>query len=329
MDYRKALEELEIAILAVSQATCRPVFVNHAAWNLLGLEVDAPSSLVRSFFPELGARITGQVSGTWRNEGKVLGYTIYPAENAIVWILVKDITEKERLQRLAETMALMHSLESVFAGLLHELGNPLNGIKTAVTLLHREAGQMDRHLIQDFLGRILEQIGRMERLLQTMRTFNALDDMELGPVDLRRVLQELFRMSLPTFSARGIDVSMHFLTDETTVRGNEIALEQVFMNLITNAIDAVEGQPHPRIRVVGHRRGENLIVEVADNGKGIPKENLNQIFLPFFTTKARGTGLGLALVKKLVTLMGGSVSASSGEAPGTVMTITLEAIDPS
>ncbi len=325
--YQKVLEELDVAIVAVVASSREVVFVNKKALEMFGGDQETVASRVSKILSESGGALPPETGGEAQVDGRLLGYTIYPMDDGEMWILLKDITEKRRLRRLADTMTLMQSIESVFAGLLHELGNPLNGIKTAITLLRRDMSRMSPDAINEFLDRILNEVGRMESLLRTMRAFNTVDDIQIEVIDVRQVVETVHRIFHPTFSMRGVHITVRWHEQNTRVYANQIALQQVLINLITNAIDALEGQLNPTVQIIVYRQDDTLFVEVSDNGPGIAKEALEQIFLPFYTTKSGGTGLGLALVKKLLASMGASITATSDGHHGTMMTVALPAVE--
>ena len=114
-----------------------------------------------------------------------------------------------------------------------------------------------------------------------------------------------------------------------TVRGNADELSQIFVNLLANAWDAVAGRPSKRIHLRLYTQGEQVIVEVEDNGDGIPAASLSRLFDPFFTTKAvgRGTGLGLTVCKGIIEKHQGSIEVKSQPGQGSVFTVRLPLIN--
>src|SRR5690606_9203708 len=94
-------------------------------------------------------------------------------------------------------------------------------------------------------------------------------------------------------------------------------IEQVLINLVTNSIHALEGHANPKVSLSAYRTNGMLTIEVHDNGKGIPQKELNEIFVPFFSTKKNGSGIGLSLSKQIVSLHGGTIKVSSKEGKGT------------
>ncbi|MBL7931965.1 MAG: ATP-binding protein, partial [Bacteroidia bacterium] len=100
-------------------------------------------------------------------------------------------------------------------------------------------------------------------------------------------------------------------------------IEQTFINLILNAMDAVKDNPNPRIALIGEEQQQRIVVKVTDNGSGIPDELLDKIFVPFFSTKKTGNGIGLSLCKQVMILHKGSINVNSQPGVGTVFTMTF------
>ncbi len=202
----------------------------------------------------------------------------------------------------------------------HELKNPLTPLRFAVTRLAEQARPEDRELLE-----IID--GESERIAQMARDFAALGRLPEGPpapVDLGELAEEIVRGTVPP----SIRASVERPPDLPLVNGHYEPLRRAFHNLILNACDACEGAPapQPEIRVALRAvNGATPGVEVLfrDTGVGIPAERLERIFEPYFTTKAKGTGLGLALVRQTIHDHGGAITVASEPGRGTTFTVTL------
>lgn len=243
-------------------------------------------------------------------------------------ILIKDMSEQEitkiQTERLEQT-ALLGTVTAIFA---HEVRNPINNISTGLQLMayNLQEGDPQRELI----SKLQQDCDRLEGLMKSVLSFARSTEYEMSPVDLSLVVSRLVERMRPKLAAARIDYHLKVDPNTPLVMGNPLALEQVFHNLITNAIQAMEAtggilavkvQPS---ETTGKR--QHALVIVADNGPGIPKENLDKIFTPFFTTKSNGTGLGLAITKRIVTAHKGIILANSFPG-GTVFSVQIPAIE--
>lgn len=243
-------------------------------------------------------------------------------------ILIKDMSEQEitksQTERLEQT-ALLGTVTAIFA---HEVRNPINNISTGLQLMayNLQEGDPQRELI----SKLQQDCDRLEGLMKSVLSFARSTEYEMSPVDLSLLVSRLVERMRPKLAAAKIDYHIKVDPDTPLVMGNPLALEQVFQNLITNAIQAMDAtggilavkvQPS---ETTGNRR--HALVIVADNGPGIPKENQDKIFTPFFTTKNNGTGLGLAITKRIVTAHKGIILVNSFPG-GTVFSVQIPAIE--
>jgi PAS domain S-box-containing protein len=235
----------------------------------------------------------------------------------------RDITEKLRLESIAESVSMLDNIGAVFAGVRHEIGNPINNAKIHLSVLQQKMDAMPANRVREYVDRTLTEIGRVEHLLHTLKTFNlfetpALEDLATGP------LLDLFRgLVHEDLEARGITLTTHILPGAERVQANARALQHVLLNLTTTAADALKDRPRPRIDIMLSREDNRVRIRISDNGRGMNKEQIENIFKPFHTTKPHGTGLGLVIVKKMLTTMEGTIDIASHEGSGTAVTIYL------
>jgi signal transduction histidine kinase len=253
--------------------------------------------------------------------GRFLGYTIYGA-GAFHWVFVKDVTEKARLEALAEDMEYMNSLGWVFSSVRHELGNPLNSMKMTLSVLKKKLPQLSPDMILEYADRVIAEMSRMEELLKSLKSFSAFESLTVEEVDLRALFAREFALVEHQIEARGISVSCHIGPAASRILGNWRALQQVMLNLILNAFDALDDVAKPTLVVTTQSSGGFVLIKVSDNGHGIPAEHQSHIFEPFFTTKEKGTGLGLVIAKKLMLKMNGSIEVKTGPS-GTTFLLSL------
>lgn len=239
----------------------------------------------------------------------------------------RDVTERRRLESIAEAVNMMDNVGTIFSSLRHELGNPINSIKTALSVLRKNLEQYPRETVESYLDRTLAEIGRVEYLLKALRSFNMHERPRVERVDMALFLADFRALVRQDFEQRGIAVEAEVEGDPGPALADPRALHQVLLNLLTNAADALDGREAPRIVLRLERRGWSVDLTVIDNGAGIPGSRRADLFRPFHTGKPHGTGLGLAIVKKLVTQMGGTVEVESEAGVGTEVRVSLAAAE--
>lgn len=235
----------------------------------------------------------------------------------------RDVTEQRRLEAVAEGVNMMENLGYIFTTLRHELGNPINSMKTALSVLRRHLDEYPRETVIEYLDRILEETSRVEYLLQTLRTFSMYETLDLQPVAPSEIFERLVKLLERDLSHRGIDLVQHVDPELATIQADPRALQQVLLNLATNAIDALEGVERPRIELRLECRGTRVELTVRDNGCGMTADQQEEALRPFYTTKEGGTGLGMLIVQKLVSKMQGTLELSSARGGGTTVCLSL------
>ncbi len=240
----------------------------------------------------------------------------------------RDVTDQRRLEYIADAANLVENMGYVFAGLRHELGNPINSIKTALTVVRQNLATLAIDRVSDYLDRVLQEVGRVEYLLRSMASFNSTHQPVLEPVPVAPFLTRLASIVRADAERRGVRISVQVDDAVSAVIADPRALHQVLLNLLTNALDALVDRHEARIRLSAKRRGAHVHITVADNGPGIPRQLRSHLFKPFHTTKAKGTGLGLVISRKLVTLMRGTIELESQIGGETAFTLSLDADPP-
>ncbi len=236
--------------------------------------------------------------------------------------LSEDRARLEEQLRRQERLAFLGELAATVA---HEVNNPLDGVQNCVRILRRSddnparAGQM-LDLIDGGLDRIAMIVRRLLTLART-------DTIRPEPVDLHAIVRGALRMQEQRLAGGGVRVACDFAGQTDAAYGDALLLEQVFVNLLANAADAMPegGALDLSIRREDAYGSDWLRIDVADEGGGIPEQQLGQIFEPFYTTKqdGRGTGLGLPIAARIVQAHGGRIDVAPRETGGTVFTIRL------
>jgi nitrogen fixation/metabolism regulation signal transduction histidine kinase len=197
----------------------------------------------------------------------------------------------------------------------HELKNPLTPMRLAIRTLERSQPRDESEL--EAREVIMAEAERLEELARAFAQFGRLPEGPASEIDLREMIDYLLRTHLPA----EVSPRLRAPIDLPNIRGNHDALSRAFANLLLNAGDAVQGKGS--VQVVMRSVEGGVEVRVLDTGPGIPPENLDRIWEPDFTTKARGTGLGLALVKQTVQAHGGRVAARNRDEGGAEFRVLL------
>lgn len=225
-------------------------------------------------------------------------------------ITLVDISERKALEESMKRMELFSVLGEMSANFAHEIKNAMLPLKLLTDI--DELGREDVETIKT-------SITRMDRLVNLFLNFARSSDTKVNKVNLRRFVEEILFFLKPKLEEKEVRLVTDIGECEALI--SKDLVELILINLITNAIDAVERRG--KVEVRGRCEGDLLILEVKDNGKGIPKEELGKIFDPFYTSKKGGTGLGLAIVMKNLYLLGGSVEVSSEVGKGSIFRVKI------
>ena len=322
----------------------RVISMNAAGRRLLGLGAD--DALALTYLDVLAdadrRRVGGEVRQAledgrgWR--GNVSGLTRagrpFPAHLALTCVfdakrsilgavgVLRDLTEQVATQQRLIQREKLAALGEMAAGVAHEIRNPLGGIKLATQLLASDDFGGAR-IPQEMAHSIVSGIGEIERIIADLLEYARETRLDLREYPLSRILAPVLDAAaagnpaaVPRVEARGLEAGIVATVDGPRLR-------QVFANIFKNAVEATERRPDPRIEVRLSVRGASAVIEVADNGVGMDPADREKIFLPFYTTKSTGTGLGMAIVKKIMDLHGGEVEIDSTPHVGTSVRLVI------
>ncbi|MDP1026832.1 ATP-binding protein [Sphingomonas sp. KR1UV-12] len=214
------------------------------------------------------------------------------------------------------------SLGSITAGLVHEINQPVATIRTLSenALHHLAGGRVDR--VGKSLASVVEMTARIGSITQEMRRFARRGKGRIGPVELDAVIASARLLMADRFRAAQVTLDLPPAGQPAVVAGR-VRLEQVVVNLLQNALDAVAGTADARIATVVERQGDTVTVTVADNGPGIDPALADVIFEPFVTGKAEGLGLGLGIVRDIMAEFDGTVAVVPSPLGGAAFRVTL------
>ena len=220
------------------------------------------------------------------------------------------------------------TLGELTTGVAHELNNPLNNIGLYVgNVIDRiELGELSSESALEDLEKAMEQVRKATEIISHLRTFGRAAPVTFEAVDVDEVIERALSLMQEQLRLRAIDVDLDLCPGELVVQGNPIQLEQVFINLLTNARDALDEVPEEQknIRIVSSLERDRIRIVFEDTGPGIPDDVAKRVFDPFFTTKevGTGTGLGLSITYSIVKEHGGEIALST--TPGGGATFTVE-----
>ncbi|HLV67051.1 MAG TPA: ATP-binding protein [Polyangiaceae bacterium] len=240
------------------------------------------------------------------------------------------VLENSRQHRRLQERDRLAALGEMAAGLAHEVKNPLGAIKGAAQLLGDTGSRLDVSE-REFVGIILEEVERLDRVVGSVLDYARPSKGELHAVDAGAVVRRTLTV-LASDRAEDWDVETHIAEGLPLIRADAEQLRQVLMNLVRNAIQAVGGRGKVRVSAALRERGPGAFaaegpawveISVRDEGPGIAPQVLEKLFVPFFTTKPTGTGLGLAVSQRLVEEMGGRIEVTSRPGAGSTFTVVL------
>ncbi|MBI4633085.1 MAG: HAMP domain-containing protein [Deltaproteobacteria bacterium] len=237
--------------------------------------------------------------------------------------MAESLSEQMHKMQRAEQMTMVGQMA---AGLVHEIKNPLAGIKGSMQLLLEEGSLPEDS--RAILSRTMNEVQRIESLMKSLLNFAKPSQPLLAPVNMNDVLESTLSFSLPysSLAARlpnAITIVRNFDPPLPLTMADPVQMQQVFLNLFMNAVDAMPDGGVLTVTTSGEGSGRGVRIEIADTGRGIDKEIRDKIFEPFFTTKHKGTGLGLAISKQFIEMHGGTISVEEHPAGGTVFRIVL------
>ncbi|RSK27953.1 PAS domain S-box protein [Bacillus sp. HMF5848] len=229
-----------------------------------------------------------------------------------------DITERKKQEQVMRAQDKLATVGQLAAGVAHEIRNPLTSMKGYTEFLQLDEKSEER---QEYLQIILEEIDRVNAIVEEFLLLANPHAVKLENKDIIPILKNV--LTLTEFEARKRDVKFHFMTDHSSIWVNvdEDRIKQVFLNFIKNAIEAMPNGGDIFVKAV-LEKGE-LSISIQDTGTGIPKEVLQRIGEPFFTTKKKGNGLGLMVSFKIIESHNGKVHVSSEENKGTIFNVVL------
>lgn len=356
--FRDMVASMRNGVLAVTRDGAVAV-MNDEAYRIFGLTPDAsdmgrPYADVLRVHPDMVRVITSafelshlpnRVELRLKSTGRVIGYTLAhirgeAGEVAGAALFFKDLTRVEQLEERERLRDRLAALGEMAAAMAHELKNPLAGIEVMAGLLRRKVHDIPdaQSIINDIINEAKMANSTVVEMLDYVRPVR----LERGRTAIGPVLQTAVSMAESKAQRGEIAVDVAVPDDLPPIQGDEHQLCQVFTNLVINAFEALDGTGRVRISAsTGVMEGEQpatggpshpadapvhlptVVIQVADDGPGIPPELTDRVFNAFFTTKAQGSGLGLAIVRKIIDAHDGRIDVTTAPDQGTTFTVTL------
>jgi two-component system NtrC family sensor kinase len=242
-------------------------------------------------------------------------------------VVMSDVTDAASLQAKLMHAEKMAAVGQLVSGVAHEVNNPLTAILGFADLL-MDNSEVPESARKD-LRVILQEAQRTKQIVQNLLSFARQMPPQWKPVHLNPIVKRTIQLRAYDFHSRGVAITENYDDDLPLVMGDSQQLQQVFLNILNNAYDAVrDSASGPRIEISSARRGDSVEVSFRDNGSGIAQAE--RIFDPFFTTKqvGQGTGLGLSICYGIVKEHGGEISCSNNTgAPGATFTVRFPAVN--
>ena len=343
--FRHIVSGMRNGVLAITRDG-RLALINDEAYRIFGVRAQAddvgrPISLVLKDHPDVIRVLTGafdlhllpnRVEMRLKPSNKVIGYTVTfvpdDSGNVIgVAMFFKDLTRVEQLverERLRDRLAAVGEMAAVIA---HEVKNPLAGIEVMAGLLRRKIA--DAPDAQAVLTDIISEAKMANAIVQEVLDFVRPIRLQVEHTAVADAVQGAIQLA-DTKARRGeVQVSVSIPDGLPQIQADQHQLTQVFTNLLMNAYEAMGGAGHVSIQASrlrfedGADPREAILVQVADDGPGIPPDVAEKVFDPFFTTKPQGSGLGLAIVRKIVDAHDGRIDLRTAVGQGTTIRVTL------
>lgn len=286
-----------------------------------------------------GARGEGDLVTQWGRQVPV-SLTVSPLQDRYGGslgsiVLLRDLTHRKELEEDLKRADRLAMLGTLAAGLAHEIRNPLGGIKGAAQLLRREAYR-DPSIAQH-TDIVIREVDRVNLLIEQLLDLSRPSQLNLGPLNIHELLDDVLLLESRSVPEPAVVVKKHYDPSLPPIQGDQAQLTQVFLNLVKNGFQAINGrgcltittriETDFHIREQGKERGKFIWVDIEDDGPGIKEENLPHIFSPFFTTKNNGTGLGLAICYRIIKEHGGLIRVESREGQGAAFRVSLLVAD--
>lgn len=271
------------------------------------------------FFGEIS---TTQIKG---NDGEIKAFMS----------VIRDISERKLFEKQLRHTERMTGIGELATGMAHEINQPLNTISLIIDniVYSIDAKTITEDYLKTKIDKVFDNITRIKKIIDHVRTFSRdQDDFALTDFEINASINNCISMISEQFSHKEIDLIFHPFNNIPTLTGNAYRFEQVILNMLVNAKDAIEEKKKrnyskfkKRVEISTALQNNIIVVEIKDNGIGISQENIDKVLLPFFTTKepGKGTGLGLSISYGIIKELGGEIEIQSNPKTGTTISLKI------
>ena len=351
-EYAMILENIEDAVIALDQQG-RIKLINPAAQDFAGLSEkqclgilfferfshqETLCYLVRTALTA-GRSISDHETIVLRMPGtrqRPISVTVSPIFNSAgaqqgAVLIMRDLTQVRTLEEAIRRAERLSMIGTMAAGLAHEIKNPLGGIKGAAQLLQMELA--DNQELQEYTQLMIRETERVNRIIEELMDLSRPREAQHNQVNISQVLDEIVMLQKQSVADRGIGFKLRLDPSIPPLSGDRDLLVRMLLNLVKNAVEAepnggeiliesrIDSEYH--LNIPGARPTPLVQIIISDNGPGIPKKQLEQIFTPFYTTKDGGTGLGLPICQKIISDHGGLLNFQNRPEGGTAVKVSL------
>ncbi len=264
-------------------------------------------------------------------KGKMVHFPEFKDEIGFISKRLNDLQQRLAISKekiiLAERKILraekLASIGRLASGIAHEINNPINGINHCISLIKQNPE--DKKEVMEYLALIEEATNYMENIVKKMLEFSKPSNNK-EKANLKKAIESVLSLLEYQITKGGITVELKGEIRDVYVKGDQVSIQEVIMNIVQNSIDSLK-RDKKNITISVKSDENTVMVKIMDNGEGIPEENLAKIFDPFFTTKpvGKGTGLGLYVVKGIMNSIGGHIEVESSK-NGTSVTLTFQGV---
>ncbi len=243
-------------------------------------------------------------------------------EQPILVLIIKDLTDIKKLENQVARKDRMNAMGELASGVAHEIRNPLNSIATIVQQLDKDFEPLENKEEYHSLSSIVyKEVKRINETIENFLRFSRPEPIKKEPFELSELINSINLQYNSLLEEKSIKLVIEQKWDGQ-VNWDQSKIKQVFINLIKNSIDAIGSNGIIKIKI--HKKNNEVVIDIIDDGAGIPKENEEKIFNLYFTTKASGTGIGLAVIQRIIQEHNGIISIASKENYGTTISIRLQ-----
>jgi len=334
--YREIMKQSPSGIIAFAEDKSVKL-VNAAALEIIGMEKLGQLTELRDLHGELAELIdTGDIGGFQIKllvNKKMVQVAVKAAEMNLDGEAVRIITLVDISREI--TRSEIEAWQKLIRVLHHEITNsvvPLHILSTSLFDLfywdgkQKSPGDMDDETIDRVvlgLKTLVKRSGGLKDFITNYKSFTSIEEPVYTTISMEELFSRILTLMEDDLSRSGVTVQTMVSAQGLHLMADEKLVEQTLINLLKNSLSALEARAYPKVRLSARQSGEHLQIEVHDNGKGIPEENIENIFTPFFTTRKGGSGIGLSLARQVMLMHNGSIQVSSVEGEQSTFTLTF------